>query len=70
MNSLMARRPSWLRPRPALLTILLSLPIVAAWLALARNPWYPTGDMAQAELHVRGIWNHVPMVGAAGPDRE
>ena len=66
MNSLIARRPSWLRPRPALLTVVLSLPIIAAWIALARNPWYPTGDMAQAELHVRGIWNHVPMVGAAG----
>jgi hypothetical protein len=58
--------PTWLRPRPALLTVLLSIPIVVAWIVLARDPWYPTGDMAQAELHVRGIWSHLPLVGAAG----
>jgi hypothetical protein len=58
--------PAWLRPRPALLTLLLSIPIVVAWIVLAGDPWYPTGDMAQAELHVRGIWSHLPLVGAAG----
>lgn len=58
--------PAWLRPRPALLTVVLSIPIVVAWIVLAGDPWYPTGDMAQAELHVRGIWSHLPLVGAAG----
>jgi hypothetical protein len=58
--------PAWLRPRPALLTLLLSIPIIVAWIVLAGDPWYPTGDMAQAELHVRGIWSHLPLVGAAG----
>ena len=37
-----------------------------AVVALARPTWYPTGDMAQAELHVRGFWSHPPLVGAAG----
>ena len=42
------------------------LPVVVAVVALARPTWYPTGDMAQAELHVRGFWSHPPLVGAAG----
>ena len=41
-------------------------PVVFALIALARPTWYPTGDMAQAELHVRGLWSHPPLVGAAG----
>jgi hypothetical protein len=39
--------------------------LVALAVLLPRR-WYPTGDMAQAELHVRGIWRHLPLVGAAG----
>jgi hypothetical protein len=39
---------------------------VVALVALARPTWHPTGDMAQAELHVRGFWSHPPLVGAAG----
>ncbi len=42
------------------------VPVVVALVALARPTWYPTGDMAQAELHVRGFWSHPPLVGAAG----
>ena len=42
------------------------IPVVVALVALARPTWYPTGDMAQAELHVRGFWSHPPLVGAAG----
>jgi hypothetical protein len=42
------------------------VPVVVALVALARPTWHPTGDMAQAELHVRGFWSHPPLVGAAG----
>ena len=42
------------------------LPGLAALLALHREHWYPAGDMAQAELHMRGFWSHPPLVGAAG----
>jgi hypothetical protein len=42
------------------------VPVFVALVALARPHWYPTGDMAQAELHVRGFWSHPPLVGAAG----
>ena len=42
------------------------IPPIAAGIAVLRPQWYPTGDMAQAELHVRGFWSHPPLVGAAG----
>ncbi|MEZ5255323.1 MAG: hypothetical protein R2705_00055 [Ilumatobacteraceae bacterium] len=45
---------------------LAALPVVLALAVVAGTRWYPTGDMAQAELHVRGIWSHPPLVGAAG----
>jgi hypothetical protein len=45
---------------------LVFVPVVVALVAVARPTWYPTGDMAQAELHVRGFWSHPPLVGAAG----
>ena len=41
-------------------------PAIVAAIAIVRPQWYPTGDMAQAELHVRGFWSHPPLVGAAG----
>jgi hypothetical protein len=34
--------------------------------SVSRETWYPTGDMAQAELHVAGFFRHPPLVGAAG----
>jgi hypothetical protein len=46
--------------------VVVMLPACVALVALARPQWYPTGDMAQAELHVRGFWSHPPLVGAAG----
>jgi hypothetical protein len=46
--------------------VLVLAPAMVALVALARPTWYPTGDMAQAELHVRGLWSHPPLVGAAG----
>jgi hypothetical protein len=57
-------------PIPALVAaagaVVVLLPALVALIALARPQWYPTGDMAQAELHVRGFWSHPPLVGAAG----
>jgi hypothetical protein len=53
--------------RPVLIALaVLALPMVAALVVLSRHHWYPAGDMAQAELHLRGFWRHPPLVGAAG----
>ena len=41
-------------------------PLVVAMVVLAGDGWHPTGDMAQAELHVRGFFAHPPLLGAAG----
>jgi hypothetical protein len=46
--------------------LVLMIPPIVAGIAVMRPQWYPTGDMAQAELHVRGFWSHPPLVGAAG----
>jgi len=48
------------------LAIVAAVPVVVGLVALRHPHWYPAGDMAQAELHVRGFWNHPPLVGAAG----
>ncbi|HSB88309.1 MAG TPA: hypothetical protein VLD86_18480, partial [Ilumatobacteraceae bacterium] len=42
------------------------VPLVVALISVSRERWYPTGDMAQAELHVRGFFGHPPLIGAAG----
>ncbi len=39
---------------------------MALLVAVHRERWFPTGDLAQAELHVRGFFRHPPLVGAAG----
>ncbi|MFM8945695.1 MAG: hypothetical protein ACKOJC_03145 [Actinomycetota bacterium] len=42
-------------------------PFVAALVAVwSQGRWFPAGDMAQAELHMRGFLGHPPLVGAAG----
>jgi hypothetical protein len=46
--------------------VLLTVPLVVALISVSRETWYPTGDMAQAELHVAGFFSHPPLVGAAG----
>jgi hypothetical protein len=46
--------------------VLLAVPLVVALISVSREKWYPTGDMAQAELHVAGFFSHPPLVGAAG----
>jgi hypothetical protein len=43
-----------------------ALPLLVAVIALADDGWHATGDMAQAELHVRGFFAHPPLLGAAG----
>ena len=49
------------------LVVLVCAPIVVAIVTLwSRAHWYPAGDMAQAELHLRGFWSDPPLVGAAG----
>lgn len=59
-----------LLPTPVLLglaTLVVMVPAFAALgVALAGEQWYPAGDMAQAELHMRGFFAHPPLVGAAG----
>lgn len=52
---------------PLLATLIVLVPPVVALVKLVSSKtWYPTGDMAQAELHLRGFWSHPPLVGAAG----
>jgi len=46
--------------------IAIALPVFAALIALFRPQWFPAGDMAQAELHVRALWADPPLTGAAG----
>lgn len=40
--------------------------LVVLVVVLAKGQWFPAGDMAQAELHMRGFFSHPPLVGAAG----
>ena len=46
--------------------VLLAVPLVVALISVSRETWYPTGDMAQAELHVAGFFSNPPLLGAAG----
>jgi len=50
-----------------LIAVLVSIPMFAALIVLLGGArWFPCGDMAQAELHMRGFWSKPPLVGAAG----
>ena len=50
-----------------IIAAIVSAPLLIAVVTLiAREPWFPAGDMAQAELHMRGFFTHPPLVGAAG----
>lgn len=49
-----------------LLVALTGLPILVLVVALAQRTWYPTGDLAQAELRMRSLPGHPPLLGAAG----
>ncbi|NDE79972.1 MAG: hypothetical protein EB037_03485 [Actinobacteria bacterium] len=49
------------------IAIAVSIPMFAALIVLLGGArWFPCGDMAQAELHMRGFLSHPPLVGAAG----
>jgi hypothetical protein len=52
--------------RYAALVGAVAVPLLVAVVALADDDWHPTGDMAQAELHVRGFFPNPPLLGAAG----
>lgn len=52
--------------RPLLVIAPVGVAFVVLLVAMARERWYPTGDLGQAELHVRGFLRHPPLVGAAG----
>ncbi|MBJ7426683.1 MAG: hypothetical protein JHD22_07075, partial [Ilumatobacteraceae bacterium] len=48
-----------------LITGIVSVPLLIAVVTLiSRDRWFPAGDMAQAELHMRGFLAHPPLVGA------
>jgi hypothetical protein len=40
--------------------------VVAVVMMILGERWFPAGDMAQAELHMRGFFERPPLVGAAG----
>lgn len=46
--------------------VLCAVPMIVALVSASGQHWYPTGDLAQAELHMRGFFRHPPLVGAAG----
>ncbi len=45
---------------------LVVLPLAIAAAVLHGKHWWPTGDLAQAEMRVRSLWAHPPLIGAAG----
>ncbi|CAN5673528.1 hypothetical protein BH10ACT1_BH10ACT1_13940 [soil metagenome] len=49
-----------------LLLVAAGLPLLVLVASLAQRTWYPTGDLAQAELRMRSLPSHPPLVGAAG----
>jgi len=50
-----------------LIAVLVSIPMLAVLIVLLGGAqWFPCGDMAQAELHMRGFLSKPPLVGAAG----
>lgn len=49
-------------PTAAIIAPFLSVLVIV----LSAGRWFPGGDMAQAELHMRGFFDHPPLVGAAG----
>ena len=58
--------PARRRIETAVLALVVGLPILVLIVVLARRTWYPTGDLAQAELRMRSLPRHPPLVGAAG----
>ena len=62
MNPSIANRTRWI-----LVAVAVATPFITALVVvLSKGRWYPAGDMAQAELHMRGFFGNPPLVGAAG----
>jgi hypothetical protein len=53
------------RRHVALLGLALAVPLITALAAVRTPRWYPAGDFAQAEMHVRAVPMDMPLVGAA-----
>lgn len=71
MTRKVIRVDEWLPTRGSTVIVLAALAVcipimVVVLLALTGETWFPAGDMAQAELHMRGFFSHPPLVGAAG----
>ncbi|UDY36464.1 hypothetical protein [Dermatobacter hominis] len=47
-----------------LLALAVAIPAVVAGAALAAKGWQPVGELAMAELRLRGFWGHPPDLGA------
>lgn len=62
----MRESPAVRGARLGALVAAVALPLVVAVAVLADDDWHATGDMAQAELHVRGFFANPPLLGAAG----
>jgi hypothetical protein len=61
------RLPADVVDRTTLIVVaLIAVPLIVALVRVSGTTWFPTGDMAQAELHMRGFPAHPPLVGAAG----
>lgn len=45
---------------------LVSIPFVVLVVVLSRRGWHPTGDLAYAELRLRSMPRHIPLLGTAG----
>ncbi|MCU1353488.1 MAG: hypothetical protein JWM05_2697, partial [Acidimicrobiales bacterium] len=56
----------WPRWASVLVGAIVLLPVLVLIVSLARRTWYPTGDQAQAELRMRSLPRHPPLLGAAG----
>ena len=50
----------------AILAAVVGLPLLVLVVALAQRTWYPTGDLAQAELRMLAMPDDPPLLGAAG----
>ena len=60
------RRRITVDPFLVVLMVLVVLPIITVVIQLHAVSWYPTGDLAQAELRMIRFFDHPPLVGAAG----
>lgn len=53
-------------PERLLVIGVLAIPFVVIAIALIGRDWFPTGDLAYAELRLRSMPRHIPLLGTAG----